>query len=722
MSLRTQSLQRALRFETFELDPLSWELRKNGIKVKVQEQPLKILAMLASRPGELVLRDELREGLWSNDTFVNFDRGLNTAVNRLRSALDDSAQNPRFIETVGSRGYRFIAPVTTCDIEPSRESLGTARPEDGGAASKFNRRAEPEPNTSVRRVYWVIVSAGVALAMVVTTLFGLRLMKNRAEPSLIERIKLTKLTDNGKAATAAISRDGRYVAYLLRDGLSSSLRMRQLGATQETHVLENDRLLYPGLTFSPDGGSLYFLRATSSDALFKDLFQVPTFGGSPRKVTSNVDAAIAFSPDGRQFAYERGMGSFLELRLADVDGTNDRLLAKLDDASPDSIQGVGWSPDGKLIAVPVWRMHAIPGNVLYVVKTANGTLQPLYTSNREIGRPRWLPGGKSMVVPIQTETGSNQLWTVSYPEGKVSRLTNDLADYDFGIDITQDGRMITALQSSAISNLWATPTPGTQGEPLTQGEQRMIGVFSIGDKIAILNRAAGELWIMNSDGTRKTIPLDANDVTFSPCGPYIVFTSFRNGTQELMRMNNDGSGVQALATGAWGPVCSPDGKFAYYVFVGKERWKIRRVSIDGGTALDFAESPVQQIPGHIAISPDGKLLAFPFDGDAVSPTLKLGVIAMDSGALVKTFDVASNVTGTMAALRWSIDGRAVQYILSDEGATNIIQQPLSGGPAHPITRYTSGQIFDFNWTPDGKRLLICRGETSTDVVLVSNLQ
>jgi DNA-binding winged helix-turn-helix (wHTH) protein/tetratricopeptide (TPR) repeat protein len=107
----TQSPQRIFRFDAFEADLWTGELRKNGVKLKIHEQPLKVLAMLLARPGELVTRDQLREGLWSNDTFVDFDRGLNTAVNRVRAALDDSAENPRFVETVGGRGYRFISRI-----------------------------------------------------------------------------------------------------------------------------------------------------------------------------------------------------------------------------------------------------------------------------------------------------------------------------------------------------------------------------------------------------------------------------------------------------------------------------------------------------------------------------------------------------------------------------------------------------------------------------------
>jgi DNA-binding winged helix-turn-helix (wHTH) protein len=102
---------RLIQFGIFEADLRTGELRRSGAKVRLQEQPFQILAMLLERPGEIVTREELRTRLWPADTFVDFDHSLNAAVRRLRDALGDTAENPRFVETVARRGYRFLAPV-----------------------------------------------------------------------------------------------------------------------------------------------------------------------------------------------------------------------------------------------------------------------------------------------------------------------------------------------------------------------------------------------------------------------------------------------------------------------------------------------------------------------------------------------------------------------------------------------------------------------------------
>src|SRR5882724_1297828 len=104
-------LPRVLRFGLFEVDLRAHELRRSGVKLKLQEQPFEVLSLLLERPGEVVTREELRDRLWPADTFVDFDHSVNAAIKRLRDALGDSADNPHFVETLARRGYRFIAPV-----------------------------------------------------------------------------------------------------------------------------------------------------------------------------------------------------------------------------------------------------------------------------------------------------------------------------------------------------------------------------------------------------------------------------------------------------------------------------------------------------------------------------------------------------------------------------------------------------------------------------------
>ena len=127
------------------------------------------------------------------------------------------------------------------------------------------------------------------------------------------------------------------------------------------------------------------------------------------------------------------------------------------------------------------------------------------------------------------------------------------------------------------------------------------------------------------------------------------------------------------------------------------------------------------IRGTMRASPDGQFLAFPYDVYVPKPQTKLGVISVKRGRIDRTFDAPPGVYRE-SCLRWSPDSRGLQYLLTEHDVTNIWEQPLAGGSPKQITNFTSGRIFDFNWSPDGRRLLMSRGEISSNVVLLSNLR
>src|SRR5215475_12763124 len=135
MAVVSENEARTVRFGVFELDLKAGELRRNGSKIRLQEQPFQILVSLLEQPGKVVTRDELRNKLWPVDTFVDFDHSLNAAIRRLRDALGDSADTPRFVETVARRGYRFIAPVTNGAGSTVETAAESPRPERESAPS-----------------------------------------------------------------------------------------------------------------------------------------------------------------------------------------------------------------------------------------------------------------------------------------------------------------------------------------------------------------------------------------------------------------------------------------------------------------------------------------------------------------------------------------------------------------------------------------------------------
>lgn len=176
--------------------------------------------------------------------------------------------------------------------------------------------------------------------------------------------------------------------------------------------------------------------------------------------------------------------------------------------------------------------------------------------------------------------------------------------------------------------------------------------------------------------------------------------------------------MKLVSGNLWSPTCSTDGRFVFYVNT-EQPQKIWRIPVEGGTPAEIADILGSQMTSGLSVSPNGGFLAYGYTkyGHVSSSGWNLCVIHAVGGTPVKTFDFSGGSWG----LRWSPNGKGLQYLLNQNDATNLWEQPLAGGKPKQLTTFTSGQIFDFNWSADGKQLLITRGETTSDVVMLSNL-
>ena len=184
------------RFGAFEVSLDTGELRKHGVRVRLQRLPFHILQALLEKPGQVVSREELRSRLWSSDTFVDFESGLNTAINRLRTALGDSAESPIYIETLARIGYRFVAPVVAPPPSPS-----LAEPADSFTASAAEGKINPR-----KRARWWAAGALFAAAALAATFF---LHRGPREPASFRQLTFS----NGLVRHARFAHDGKHVVY-----------------------------------------------------------------------------------------------------------------------------------------------------------------------------------------------------------------------------------------------------------------------------------------------------------------------------------------------------------------------------------------------------------------------------------------------------------------------------------------------------------------------------
>jgi Tol biopolymer transport system component len=572
----------------------------------------------------------------------------------------------------------------------------------------------------------VIAASGISFGLY-KLISGNGSQTNLAEP--FQKMKISRLTTTGKAAVAAISPDGKYVAHAMGGGDQQSLWLRHIVTGSDKEIVPTAGAPYTALTFSPDGNYIYFIRYDAGGTLYR----VPVLGDSIQKLGSDVDSGITFSPDGRQIAYIRGFPERDEALLitANADGADEQtLLTKhMADvlASSASDNGPAWSPDGEAIAIALRKDE--PDGKYWSVMTVrvkdSAEQQITFEKWPELGQLAWLSDGSGLIVAAADEESwlARQVWHVSYPGGEVRRITNDTNDYS-GVNLTGNSMALVTVQAEQRSNIWVAPGgDASRAAQITfNNSDGLDGISWAPDgRIVYTTRARDSfnIWIMNADGTGQnqlTVGARNNfNPSVSPDGRYIVFASNRTVNRCVWRMDIDGSNPKQLTYGivAWRPEITPDGQWVVYSDVESGRRTLWKVSIEGGNPVQLTD----YFSRRQAVSPDGKQIVFDFIDEQVKPKRsRIAIIPFDGGPPTKVFDLPPR------RIRWASDGRALTYLYARKGVPNIWAQPLDGSPPKQLTSFTTDRIFDYAWSRDGKRLACARGNQSSDVVLIAAIR
>lgn len=736
-------------FGHFRLDAEERSLLRDGCFVPLTPKAFELLLVLVRKSGRVVGKDELMHELWP-DSFVE-EGNLTQHVFALRKALGENHGEPQFIETVARRGYRFsasVTPVGQTNIPPDRRfKVPTTEKEEVEFSSEFlelgiESNAESgngaiQPNSTPNAKYFIGDIRGgaiFALAILIITglgvYFGLYGFAGQPapivkQPAPFDSMKITRLTNFGKASEAAISRDGKYVVHVGEEEGKRVLLVRQVATTSDVQIIPPAEVHYSGLTFSNDGNYIYYV-VQLSGVVGGTLYQVPVLGGVPRKVIASVTTPITFSPDGKKFAFVRVSPNEEEgvLMIANADGTGEQKLASRGGYDWFSYSGPAWSPDGKVIASGVGSPR---GMTVVVVGVEDGA-QREFTSRMwfNVETVAWFGNGSGLVLNAADQgTRSKQIWQLSYPGGEARKITNDLNNYH-KISLAADSATLITVEEETFSNIWITPM-GHSGHAKQITTSRSDGRYGISStpngRMVYGSDASGNLdiWITDQDGRNQTQlttdPRMDRDPSVSPDGRYIVFVSDRAGKPNIWRMDIDGNNPKKLTGGIadTNPYCSADSRwvvFSSYTATGKQ--VVFKVPIDGGDPVQLTN---KLSPGP-SVSPDGKLIAC-FYLDEPSSQWRIMVIPFAGGQPVKTFDM-SPTANQWKELRWTPDGRALIYIDTRGGVSNIWSQPLAGGHPKQMTNFTTDELHHFDLSPDGKQLTLARGRIVSDVVLISD--
>jgi serine/threonine protein kinase/Tol biopolymer transport system component len=604
--------------------------------------------------------------------------------------------------------------------DSSAAAMAAAQSSASGMASAVSAGATIAPTPAAQRGPGKFVTIGVAaVALLILAAFVAYKFMHRSPALNLQNMQITKLTDSGKALFVAISGDGRYIVYVRRDAELQSLWVRNVATKSDVQVLAPDNVAFKGVTFSPDGNYIFFTRSDKTNQLYSFLYSMPVLGGEPHQVLRDIDSGVSFSPDGLQFTFMRGVPdkNTIEIRIANADGSGDHLLASLPSIVV-FLFGAAWSPDGKTIAATVLTGGESIRWVTSAINVADGSVKELISGSEGIGKPVWLPDSSAIIVGIEARPEDRrQLWLVSFPGGERRRFTNDLSDYTPVLDMTADGKMLVTVSRTRDSHIFVLPGGQTaQAKQITSGETPDVDVAQGPDGKLMVRSNGSDLSLMNADATQRTAPLPnlRNYGWMSSCGDrYMVFESFADNKNRLVRTDPDGSNPLTLAEDVFDGTCSPDG--AWVVYSSSDLQHLYRLPIDGGAPKVVASSAMG-IEGKI--SPDGKWILTSYQEAGPVPVSKYGVIPAEGGAAVHVFPHPVGAT----EMGWAPDGKGIEVIFTQKGASNIWEQPLDGGAPHPVTNFTSGRIFGFAWSRDGKDLYLAKGEIQNDVVLISNFR
>jgi DNA-binding winged helix-turn-helix (wHTH) protein/WD40 repeat protein len=441
---------RAVRFGVFEFDSRRRELRKHGVKLKLQGKPFQVLQALLERPGELVTREELRQRLWPSDVFVDFEQGLNTAANRLRIALGDSAENPRYIETLARAGYRFIAPVQVLDVpvpptvevsgapEPTQPSAG--QPSAGFASpvqpslTQPSTLSGPQPSTQRgwRAVGGKVLLLTVATAALLVGVVAIWLEVSQPSPADFHFRPVT--FRRGQIGGARFAQDGHSVLYT---AIWDNGR-RQLFQTQpsspESRPLGFDGL---GLAAVSHAGELALLSTDGTMPIRGGLLsRAPLNGGAPRPIERNVMSAD-WSADGR-LAIVRAIQGVNQLEFPA--GT---VLYK----TAGWISNLRIAPQDDRVA---FVEHPVRNDDLGSVKLfepGNGVRQ-LSGEWPAAGGLAWHPSGREVWFTAARDGSPKSLWAVTL-SGRLRSVTQIAGTMTLR-DIAPDGRLLTSRDTQLL--------------------------------------------------------------------------------------------------------------------------------------------------------------------------------------------------------------------------------------------------------------------------------
>jgi DNA-binding winged helix-turn-helix (wHTH) protein/Tol biopolymer transport system component len=704
---------RIFRFGQFELSEGEGELRKNGVRIKLQEQPFQVLVELLANSGKVVTREHLQQKLWPADTFVDFDVGLNTAIRKIRQALGDDADHPHYIETAAKRGYRFLAPVNKTTSAPGLVSENAAPPEpvsDPVGTQPETVGSECAPASEKYRRWYLILTALAVVALAAGALWRARW----GVPHPVVEKRITANSTEAPIRAAVVSPDGKYVAYA--DPTGVYLRQIDGGETRPL-PLPKDFNASPSSWFPDSTHLLVTSRARSEQKA--SVWKVSILGGTPQMLVDDAEDG-SVSPDGSQIAF------FRRTVVAAVgQGGN----------STPGGQESGWEWNWRVSSNTVRELWLTASNGENPHKFVGPTeLIESGSLGAEISAVSWAPGGRRIAyierhsIPAVSPIGDTySLQTRNSNGGESQMILSDHRIAPPDLCWASDGRLLYALRTDPNNarigyGVWAIRVDQSTGKAKGNPEPVSDGLGWIGGLSVTEDGKRLVLWRGNTQSqafvsefdkathrltTPRRLTMDENTnqpTAWMPDSTSVLFLSDRNGAWKLFKQEIDQPTAEIL------------------VEARNVQTVLPRLSADGSQIL-FVDVPRPDDP-----SVPIRLMSMPLSGGV--PRLVLqdrGIASFLCARTPSTICVFSKVLGTTSSFitfdtergkgreiarfdgwpNWGLspDGSQLTAVTDDhQGRLQFIS--LETGATRDVVVKEWPVLRGVDWTADGRSVLI----------------
>jgi Tol biopolymer transport system component/DNA-binding winged helix-turn-helix (wHTH) protein len=717
-------LKHIYKFDSFVLDVEEQVLLRDGRTVPMTPKVFETLLLLVKHQGSVVTKKTILETLWP-DVFVE-ESNITFNITKLRKALGDTKRESVYIETVPRRGYRFKTEVqmVQCD-DNSTVGNGHAAPVNIFPENFFH----PSQATafSIGRKPTALLALLVLLGVAGASWhFNRRFSAQRLEAKRVAEtpspeLKLEQLTTYGNVVAAAISPDGKQVVYVQENSGQQSLWLLRLATAMSVQLLPaKEGTVFNRVSFSHDGDYVYFICHEEDQPT--NLYRVPTLQGPATRLVENLDA-YSLNSDDRTVVFRRRNRIYRQDTLYLTDLTTGEERPLITHKAPDWIRAFSLSPDGKTIALATGESDSQRQTMNVVqLDIQTGQEESLLKPNWYfIWQIEWLPDGKALLLCARESTTQNaQLWKMSYPDGSLQRVTNDVNNYLL-FSLTADASKILAVQSTLASHIWVSPNiKGTLAKNIADGRGRPIWTH---DGRIVYNSASAlgsDLWISKPDGSEpKQLSFNAgfNDTpALSPDGRTIVFQSNRTGSQHLWRMDVDGSNQVQLTNGyaERNAAFSRDGKWVYYN--SSEDNFLWKVGLENGQVTKLTD----ECAAYPSISPDGKLIAS-FHFPSYAHEARITVRSTDEMKTVAELKMAPGFW-ISRSIQWATDSGKLIYAVENKGKVKLYQQSIDSAPPQELTSLEAEDEFEFSFAPNHRQLAFISTKWNHDAVLIAGLK